>query len=132
MGKDTVREMTQAEREELFEEEVQEKKKLSPLQLHLLEHSYDCQEDMRDYEKLSEPEIAYNKKVIKSGLTFKQAFQKMLEGKKIARPSFIGFWYIDSFDGKMKIHDRFGNTLERVDMTITVINTLANDWEVIE
>lgn len=83
-------------------------------------------------ETFREPEIAYDKKVIKSGLTFKQAFQKMLEGKKIARPSFVGFWYIDSFDGKMKIHDRFGNTLEKVDMTITVINTLANDWEVIE
>lgn len=83
-------------------------------------------------EMFREPEITYEKKVIKSDLTFKQAFSKMLEGKKIARPSFVGFWYIDSFDGKMKIHDRFGNTLEKVDMTITVINTLANDWEVIE
>lgn len=80
----------------------------------------------------AEPTVHLDKKVIESGLTFKKAYMKMVEGKKIARPSFEGFWYIDSFDGKMKIHDRFGNTLERVDMTITVINTLANDWEVIE
>lgn len=70
--------------------------------------------------------------IIEQNLTFRKAFDEMLKGKKIARPSFEGFWYIDSFDGKMKIHDRFGNTLEKVDMTITLVNTLAEDWMVIE
>ena len=97
--------------------------------------------EMKDFPKEKElddlvyreqPTIHFDKKVLESGLTFKEAYMRMVEGKKISRPSFIGFWYIDSFDGKMKIHDRFGNTLEKVDMTITVINTLANDWEVIE
>ena len=70
--------------------------------------------------------------IINQNLTFRKAFDEMLKGKKIARPSFEGFWYIDSFDGKIKIHDRFGNTLEKVDMTITLVNTLAEDWMVIE
>lgn len=79
-----------------------------------------------------EPELVTPKqKLSGKPMNFKQAYAKMIEGKKIARFSFLGFWYIDPFDGKMKIHDRFGNTIEKVDMTITVINILANDWYVV-
>lgn len=131
MGKDTVREMTQAEREELFEEEVQEEKKLSPLQQHLLEHSKDYQVDMRDYEKLSEPEIAYQKSILESNLPFKEAYMRMVEGKKISRPCFMGWWFMNH-ESKVIIHDRYANELKEGDITNTVTNTLANDWEVIE
>lgn len=104
MAKDEIKEMTQAEREELFEEPEKEYALRSPNGMIIL----------------------------KQNLTFRKAFDEMLKGKKIARPSFEGFWYIDSFDGKMKIHDRFGNTLEKVDMTITIVNTLVEDWMVVE
>lgn len=82
-------------------------------------------------EMFREPEIDFNKKVIKSGLTFKQAFQKMLEGKKISRPCFIGYWFMNH-ESKVIIHNRYGNDIDRGDITNTVMNTLANDWEVIE
>lgn len=131
MGKDTVKEMTQAEREQLFEEEVQEEKKLSPLELHLLEHSNDYQVDMRDYGKLSEPEIAYQKNILESNLPFKKAFMRMVEGKKISRPCFKGYWFMNH-DSKIVIHTRYDQEIKVGDITNTVINTLANDWEVIE
>ena len=115
MGKNTVREMTQAEREELFEEEVQEEKKLSPFQL----------------EKLSEPEIVLHKNILESNLPFKKAFMRMVEGKKISRPCFKGYWFMDH-ESKIVIHTRYAEEIKVGDSTNTVINTLANDWEVIE
>ena len=70
-------------------------------------------------DKQHEPELVTPKqKLSGKPMNFKQAYAKMIEGKKIARFSFLGFWYIDPFDGKMKIHDRFGNTLEKVDKEI--------------
>lgn len=79
----------------------------------------------------AEPTVHLDKKVIESGLTFRKAYMKMLEGKKISRPCFMGWWFMNH-ESKVVIHDRYDNELKEGDITNTVTNTLANDWEVIE
>lgn len=78
-----------------------------------------------------EPTIHFDKKVLESGLTFRKAYMRMVEGKKISRPCFMGWWFMNH-ESKVVIHDRYGNELKEGDITNTVTNTLANDWEVIE
>ena len=77
------------------------------------------------------PTICRNKKVLESGLTFKKAYMRMVEGKKISRPCFNGWWFMDKYS-RITIHDQHDNEILEGDITITVTNTLANDWEVIE
>lgn len=81
--------------------------------------------------KQTEPTIHFDKKVLESGLSFKEAYMRMVEGKKISRPCFMGWWFMNH-ESKVVIHDRYGNELKEGDITNTVTNTLANDWEVIE
>lgn len=81
--------------------------------------------------KQTEPTIHFDKKVFESGLSFREAYMRMVEGKKISRPCFIGWWFMNH-ESKVIIHDRYGNELKEGDITNTVTNTLANDWEVIE
>lgn len=81
--------------------------------------------------KDTEPTIHFDKKVLESGLLFKEAYMRMVEGKKISRPCFMGWWFMNH-ESKVVIHDRYGNELKEGDITNTVTNTLANDWEVIE
>lgn len=81
--------------------------------------------------KQSEPTIQFDKKVLESGLSFKEAYMRMVEGKKISRPCFMGWWFMNH-ESKVVIHDRYGNELKEGDITNTVTNTLGNDWEVIE
>lgn len=78
-----------------------------------------------------QPTIHFDKKVLESGLSFKEAYMRMVEGKKISRPYFMGWWFMNH-ESKVVIHDRYGNELKEGDITNTVTNTLANDWEVIE
>ena len=78
-----------------------------------------------------EPTIHFDKKVLESGLSFKEAYMRMVEGKKISRPCFMGWWFMNH-ESKVIIHDRYANELKEGDITNTVTNTLANDWEVIE
>lgn len=79
----------------------------------------------------AEPTVHLDKKVIESNLTFRKAYMKMLEGKKISRPCFDGWWFLDRY-GMLTIHDRYGEEITEGNLTITVTNTLANDWEVIK
>ena len=81
--------------------------------------------------KHAEPTIHFDKKVLESGLTFREAYMRMVEGKKISRPCFMGWWFMNH-ESKVVIHDRHDNELKEGDITNTVTNTLANDWEVIE
>ena len=78
-----------------------------------------------------EPTIHFDKKVFESGLSFREAYMRMVEGKKISRPCFMGWWFMNH-ESKVVIHDRHDNELKEGDITNTVTNTLANDWEVIE
>lgn len=121
MGKDTVKEMTQAEREQLFEESERE--------------DFDTRYEKYIKKKRLEKENALRSPngmiILKQNLTFRKAFDEMLKGKKISRPCFKGYWFMDH-ESKVVIHDRHDNELKEGDITNTVTNTLANDWEVIE
>lgn len=64
-------------------------------------------------------------------MKFIEAYNEMLKGKKIKRPTMRGYWYIDSFNGKLTIHTKDGNDIVNGDLQTTIINTLAEDWQVI-
>lgn len=65
-------------------------------------------------------------------MNFKEAYQKMLEGKKIKRPDWKGYWFIDSKDNKFKIKLAGGEIKENKFTQETIKNTAADDWEVME
>ena len=65
-------------------------------------------------------------------MPFKEAYQKMLEGKKIARPCFKGYWFIDGITGLLVIHLADGREIIDGLLDHTVRNTLADDWQVLE
>ena len=62
-------------------------------------------------------------------MNFNQAYKEMLNGKKIRRPSWGGYWFIE--DGKVKIKLKTGEIIENDFNQETITNTLADDWEVI-
>lgn len=63
-------------------------------------------------------------------MNFNQAYQEMLNGKKIRRPGWGGYWFIE--DGKVKIKLKTGEIIENDFNQETITNTLADDWEVVE
>ena len=65
-------------------------------------------------------------------MNFNEAYQKMLEGKKIKRPDWKGYWFIDSKDNKFKIKLAGGEIKENKFTQETIKNTAANDWEIVE
>lgn len=65
-------------------------------------------------------------------MKFEQAYIEMLKGRKVKRPAFKGYWFIDAVTGKLLIHLASGEELEEGNFDITVKNTLAEDWEVME
>ena len=95
-----------------------------------IKYSYESEVESENI-KHTEPTIHLDKKVLESGLLFKEAYMRMVEGKKISRPCFMGWWFMNH-ESKVVIHDRYANELKEGDITNTVTNTLANDWEVIE
>lgn len=62
-------------------------------------------------------------------MEFKQAYQEMLKGKKIKRPGWGGYWFIE--DGKVKIRLKTGLIIENNFNPETIPNTVAEDWEVV-
>ena len=65
-------------------------------------------------------------------MKFSEAYLEMLKGKKIKRPCFKGYWYIDGVSGKLVIHLANGEEIIEGELGLTVKNCLAEDWEVIE
>ena len=65
-------------------------------------------------------------------MSFAEAYKMMVAGKKIKRPSFKGYWYINQEDGIFMIHLANGKDIAYGKLDITVKNCLANDWEVVE
>lgn len=59
-------------------------------------------------------------------MNFKEAYQKMLEGKKVKRKGWEGWQYYKLIGDNMY----YANKL--IASNITVENALANDWEVVE
>lgn len=60
------------------------------------------------------------------------AYTEMLQGKKVARPCFKGYWYIDGVTNKLTIHMASGEEITEGCLDHTVKNTLADDWEIVE
>lgn len=65
-------------------------------------------------------------------MCFDEAYTKMLEGHKITRPCFKGYWYINGVTGKPTIHLASGEEITTGDLSITLPNVLAKDWIVLE
>lgn len=65
-------------------------------------------------------------------MSFKEAYQKMLEGHKVKRPCFNGWWFIDGVTNKLTIHLANADEITEGDLDHTVRNTLANDWQVVK
>lgn len=63
-------------------------------------------------------------------MNFKEAYEKMQEGKKVRRKDWLGYWFIE--DGKVKIYLKDGNIKFNNFTQKTIANTLAEDWEVVE
>lgn len=64
-------------------------------------------------------------------MLFSDAYLLMLRGYKVKRPCFVGHWYIDGKDGKIKIRLGDGVIISEGDLTLTIQNTLANDWIIV-
>ena len=71
-------------------------------------------------------------------MNFTEAYKEMLAGKRVKRPSFKGYWFIDSETGLVTIHlaATKNNPVEK-DITygkldITIKNCAAEDWEVVK
>lgn len=65
-------------------------------------------------------------------MDFKQAYAEMLKGKKVKRPCFEGYWFIDGYKGNFTIHCRTGEEITEGNLGLTVLNTLATDWVVVK
>ena len=63
-------------------------------------------------------------------MNFKEAYQEMLNGEKIKRPGWGGYWFIE--DEKVKIKLKTGEIIENDFNQETITNTLADDWEIVE
>lgn len=59
-------------------------------------------------------------------MKFKQAYREMSKGKKIRRPGWGGYLFIE--DGKLKTSEILENNFNEE----TITNALADDWEVVE
>ena len=65
-------------------------------------------------------------------MKFENSYIEMLKGKKIKRPAFKGYWFIDAVSGRLTIRLASGEEIDSGDFDLTVRNVLAEDWEVIE
>ena len=65
-------------------------------------------------------------------MTFAEAYKEMLVGKKVRRPSFKGYWFINQETGIFTIHLESGKDIQYGKLGLTVVNCLANDWELVD
>lgn len=68
-----------------------------------------------------------------TNLSFRQAWFHMLNGKKIKKPNWEGYWAFES--GTIMMHTREGNVID-IRNTVNVAYTFSfiaeNDWMVLE
>lgn len=67
------------------------------------------------------------------GLTFRRAWFNLLNGKKVKRPSWTGYWEFK--DGTIQMHCAEGDVIDIRDtenVAYTFTNIAENDWEVVE
>lgn len=65
-------------------------------------------------------------------MKFSEAYLEMLKGKKIKRPCFKGYWYINGVTGKLTIHLADGTEITEGELWLTAQNCVAEDWEVMK
>lgn len=66
-------------------------------------------------------------------MQYKLAFLEMQAGRRIARPHWTGYWYMEG--GEIFIHcgdDREFNLRESDNMIMTMCNICAEDWVVFD
>lgn len=63
-------------------------------------------------------------------MLFKDAYLNMVEGRKIKRPSFEGYWYINGQTGKLTIHLKDGKEITSGNLSLTCLNCIGEDWVV--
>lgn len=66
-----------------------------------------------------------------------QAYREMESGKKITRPNFTGYWFLDPETGKLIVHtcERKGTKFKDIkygDLHVLFKNCLAKDWKIYE
>ena len=60
-------------------------------------------------------------------MSFQEAFALMLNGYKVTRPSWKGYWYINN-NKQLVIHLASGEEITTGHLTETIMNTFENDW----
>lgn len=65
-------------------------------------------------------------------MKFYEAYAEMVKGKKISRPAFKGYWFINPETGKFSIHLGNGKNITYGQLELMVKNCLAEDWYVYE
>ncbi len=63
-------------------------------------------------------------------MKFEYAYERMLEGKKVRRKGWGGYWYVGDYGGVV-IHLKEGYELKNVsdNLRVTIENVMADDWE---
>ena len=62
-------------------------------------------------------------------MNFSDAYIEMLKGRRMTRPCFDGYWYVNGKTGKLVIHLENGDEITEGDLTLTTQNTIAEDWD---
>lgn len=66
------------------------------------------------------------------GMTFKDAYAKMVAGEFVRRPIFKGYWFLDPSDKSVTICLKNDKKIKYGKLDISIKNTLEDDWEVVD
>lgn len=62
-------------------------------------------------------------------MTFTEAYKLMKDGKKVCRPNFKGYWFIDSESGEVKVVTASGKLISYGKLDISIKNVIHDDWK---
>lgn len=65
-------------------------------------------------------------------MKFEEAWKALQNGKKIKRPCFKGYWFMNPETGVFTIHLENGKDITYGKLGLTVMNIMENDWEIVE
>ena len=63
-------------------------------------------------------------------MNFKEAYEQMLKGKKVRRPGWKGYWWIE--DDKVFAKNNSWDAPQKRFSQVDIAHTAADDWEVVE
>ena len=63
-------------------------------------------------------------------MNFKEAYEQMLKGKKVRRPGWKGYWWIE--DDKVFAKNNSWDAPQKRFSQVDIAHTAADDWEIIE